>query len=165
MTISKELKWTVKLIIYILFFTFSMIYFEKELADYMSYFIPLLFILIFTSLLAPSLTYQPPHRPLLEKRVGAFVGSNLLWVYKASWPFSKIFVFHEQIILVTPWRTYELKKKQVKLELYKPLGIGFSHIRITHKLQDYPKLMVFRPPFGGINEIKTRLQEIGFDFE
>jgi hypothetical protein len=87
-------------------------------------------------------------------------GSQVGWV-SASWPFAKLSVSKERLVLST-LGTYSFEPQQVAaLEPHGVIPIIGRGIRIVHSRTDFPSKIVFWC-FGSPDSLITRIKQLGF---
>ena len=86
-------------------------------------------------------------------------GGVRLDVFNLTWPFAKIIVNSESIIIQAFWKKYLLKKNEIS-NLRKYSGIFSKGLLIEHKRKDYPHHMVFWTL--NLQRLKNAIEDLGY---
>ncbi len=93
---------------------------------------------------------------IVNLRGGARIDS-----FNASWPLATLKADQKKIIIGIPFKTYELKKENIKtLSIHK--GIISRGVKFEHNQNELPKKLIFWTP--NLSEVKIELEKIGYIF-
>jgi hypothetical protein len=92
--------------------------------------------------------------------IGGFtVGRNFLLALNGTWPFGRLEIHHDRLILNTLFRRYTFPRDSiVSLSIFS--GFFSRGIRVEHSVPTYPRFIVFWS--FHISRLRQRLSEAGF---
>jgi len=96
---------------------------------------------------------------IITETGGFRVGRNAWLAFNGSWPFGKLQIHRDRLILEALWQTYTFPRPSiVALSVYS--GFFSRGLRIQHSIPAYPSFVVFWSYH--MSRVQQRLTEAGF---